>query len=255
MMALAWIGALLIGLSLGLLGSGGSIITVPVLVYLVGQPEKLAITGALAIVGGISLCAALPWSLKGYVDRSSVFWFGLPGILGTWFGSGLSQYLPGFVQLFLFALVMWVAAFRMFQNPPAAGRAGTRRRSRIVVDGILVGVVTGLLGVGGGFLIVPALVLLSGLSLPIAIGSSLWIITINAWSGFLAHVLVLDGVQQALDWSLIALFIGLGSAGALVGQRLAESLPQTRLRRLFAGFLIVMGAYIVWRTLPRLLTT
>jgi len=253
MMVLAWIGALLIGLSLGLLGSGGSIITVPVLVYLVGQPEKLAITGALAIVGGISLCAALPWSLKGNVDRRSVLWFGLPGIVGSWCGSAGSQFLSGGVQLFLFALVMWVAALRMFQNPPAVGRVGARRRSRIVLDGVFVGVVTGLLGVGGGFLIVPALVLLGGLALPIAIGSSLWIIAINAWSGFMAHVVVLDNVQQALDWSLIALFIGLGSSGALIGQRLAEALPQAQLRRLFASFLVVMGGYMVWHTLPGLL--
>ncbi len=253
-MILSLVGAILIGLSLGLLGSGGSIITVPVLVYLVGQPEKVAIAGALVIVGAISLVAALPWTLKRQVEWRSVLWFGGAGMVGTWFGSWLSHWVPGVVQLFLFALVMLVAAARMARpQAPAVEPATRRRRGLIMLDGFAVGIMTGLLGVGGGFLIVPALVLLGGLPVHRAVGTSLWIIAINAFTGFVKHLSVLEQHGQHLDWRLIGLFIALGGCGAMIGNRLAGRIPQAGLRRVFAGFLVLMGGFIVWRTLPELL--
>ena len=253
-MILALAGAILIGLSLGLLGSGGSIITVPVLVYLVGQPEKVAIAGALMIVGAISLVAALPWTWKREVEWRSVFWFGGSGMAGTWSGSWLSHWVPGELQLFLFALVMLVAALRMGRGQvQSTVPVPRRRRGLIILDGFAVGVLTGLLGVGGGFLIVPALVLLGGLPVHRAVGTSLWIIAINAFTGFVKHRAVLERQGQGLDWRLIGLFVVLGGAGAMLGNRLAGSIPQAQLRRVFAGFLVVMGGFIVWRTLPGLL--
>ena len=254
MLWLALLGAILIGLSLGLLGSGGSILTVPVLVYLVGQPEKLAIAGSLAIVGGVALAGALPWTLRRSVDWRSVIWFGLPGLLGTSLGAALSKWVPGAVQLFLFALVMLLAAVMMLRPTPAL-RAEGRPRSRalIVLDGLGVGALTGLVGVGGGFLILPALVLLGGLSMHRAIGTSLWIIALKSFSGFAAYLGVLGSAGLALDYRLIALFTAVGAAGSLAGQQLAHRLPQALLRRLFAVFLVLMGLFIVARTLPGLL--
>ena len=241
-MLLALIGALVIGLSLGLLGSGGSILTVPILVYVVGQPEKIAIAGSLAIVGGIALAGALPRTFKRQVDWRSVVWFGLPGMVGTVFGAWLSQWLSGAMQLLLFAVVMLAAAFMMF-----------RQSAAIVLDGVGVGTVTGVVGIGGGFMIVPALVLLGGLRMQVAIGTSLWIIAANAFSGFAKHWLLLHRAGVALDWTLIFTFIGIGAAGTVIGMQIADRLPQALLKRVFAGFLVVMGVFIVYRTLPGLL--
>ena len=273
MIWLAWLGAAAIGLSLGLLGSGGSILTVPVLVYLVGQPEKVAIAGSLAIVGGISFIAALPWAWKRQVDWRNVAWFGVPGMAGTWLGAWLSASLGGALQLLLFAGVMLIAAVFMLRPPralaaasadvpvpPAApgaregqdagGAAVPRKVGRIALDGLLVGVLTGLVGVGGGFLIVPALVLLGGMALHRAIGTSLWIISLKSFSGFAKYTSVLAGAGLALDWRLIGLFTAIGAGGSLVGGRIARRLPQARLQRAFAVFLLVMGAAIAWQTAP-----
>jgi hypothetical protein len=253
-MLLALFGALAIGLALGLLGSGGSILTVPILIYLVGQPEKLAIAGSLAIVGGIALAGALPWTLNRQVDLRSLLWFGLPGMLGTWFGAWTSQWFSGAAQLGLFAVVMLLAAAMMFRRTPTQPAAALlpRRGLAIVGDGLGVGAITGLVGVGGGFLIVPALVLLGRLPMQKAIGTSLWIIAMKSFTGFLGYLPTLDKHGLQLDWRLIGLFIGIGAAGTLLGMQLASRLPQQTLRRAFAVFLVLMGAYIILRTAPRL---
>jgi uncharacterized protein len=253
---LALLGAVIVGLSLGLLGSGGSILTVPLLVYLVGQPEKVAIAGSLAVVGGIAFAGGIPWALRGAVEWRSVLWFGLPGMLGTVLGAHVSRWIPGNAQLVLFAAVMLVAAWRMARPAPAATTAAApRSRAWIVVDGLGVGVLTGLVGVGGGFLILPALVLLGGLSMHRAVGTSLWIIAMNAFSGFAKHLFVLDAAGLVLDWRLLGLFTGVGALGSVVGQRLAARLPQALLRRGFAALLVLMGLYIVGRELPALLAS
>jgi uncharacterized membrane protein YfcA len=253
-MFLALLGALAIGLSLGLLGSGGSILTVPILVYLLGQPEKLAIAGSLAIVGGIALAGALPWTLKRQIDLRSLLWFGLPGMAGTWLGAWASQWFSGAAQLALFAVVMLLAAVMMFRSPPMREAAGEppRRRLAIVGDGLGVGAITGLVGVGGGFLIVPALVLLGRLTMQKAIGTSLWIIAMKSFSGFIGYLPVLEKQGLQLDWHLIGLFIAIGAAGTLLGMQLASRLPQQTLKRAFAMFLVLMGVYIILRTAPRL---
>ncbi|AEB11115.1 sulfite exporter TauE/SafE family protein [Marinithermus hydrothermalis] len=253
-MILAWIGAVLIGLSLGLLGSGGSILTVPILVYLVGEPEKLAIAESLAIVGLISLAAALPYARKGLVDFRNVLWFGVPGMAGTYLGAFLSQFVSGALQLALFAFVMLLAA-RSMARPPrleATPRA-PRPYWKIALDGLGVGVLTGLVGVGGGFLIVPALVLLGGLPMHQAIGTSLVVIALKSAAGFYKYALLLPAQGYAMHWELIGLFSLLGFAGSLLGGRLALRVPQASLRRGFAGFLVAMGALILVRNLPDLL--
>jgi len=249
-------GALVIGISLGLLGSGGSILTVPILAYAIGQPEKLAIAGSLAIVGGISLLGAIPYALRGDVVWRSVLWFGLPGMLGTVIGAQISRFLPGALQLTIFACVMLIAATRMLRSAvataPGALEALPQRRSHIVRDGLAVGVLTGLVGIGGGFLIVPALVLLGGLAMRQAVATSLVVITLNAFSGFVKHALVLRSLGLSLDWTVIAQFIAIGGSGAVLGNLLGGRLPQPQLRRAFAVMLVVMGAYMLWREAPRL---
>jgi uncharacterized protein len=154
----AWIGALVIGLTLGLLGSGGSILTVPVLVYLVGVPDKAAIADSLAIVGLIAAVAAVPYALQRSIHWRSVLYFGVPGIAGTYFGAALSAFVSGTFQLMLFALVMLVAAVLMFRGASTVPNAEAPRQAawKIALEGLAVGVLTGLVGVGGGFLIVPA---------------------------------------------------------------------------------------------------
>ena len=165
-MIFALFGALAIGLSLGLLGSGGSILTVPVLIYLVGQDEKVAIAGSLFIVGLIALVGAIRPALKKQVSWNTVLWFGLPGMAGTWIGAYLSGFMSGLIQLLLFACIMLLAAWNMLKgNKNADEPSGPRQPHKIILDGLIVGTVTGLVGVGGGFLIVPALVILGGLTM------------------------------------------------------------------------------------------
>lgn len=249
-------GAALIGISLGLLGSGGSILTVPVLVYLVGEPEKLAIAESLAIVGGISLFGAVPYALKKRIDWRSVLWFGVPGVLGTYGGAALSVYLSGVAQLLLFAAVMLLASFMMFRptKVPVAGSAKhTRSPVIIALEGLGVGVLTGLVGVGGGFLIIPALVLLGGLPMGLAVGTSLLIIAAKSFAGFYKYFHVLAEQDLSMNWSLIGLFTVIGIVGSFFGARLGKNISNDSLKRGFAGFLVVMGLYVLATNIPKVL--
>jgi uncharacterized membrane protein YfcA len=242
----AWLGALLVGLVLGLLGSGGSILTVPVLVYLVGEPSKLAIAESLGIVAIISLVGALPFAIRGMVSWRSVALFGGPGIVGTYLGAYLSQFMIGALQLAIFAGVMLLAAVMMFRDNSTVGAgSGLRAFWKVMLDGLGVGVLTGLVGVGGGFLIVPALVLLCGLSMRRAIGSSLLIIALKSISGFVKYIDVLDDTGLTIDWDLVLLFSAIGVVGSIVGGRVGAYVPQARLKRGFAVFLVIMGVAIL----------
>ncbi|HEY9143392.1 MAG TPA: sulfite exporter TauE/SafE family protein [Arenimonas sp.] len=128
-----------------------------------------------------------------------------------------------------------------------------RSRSLVVLDGLGVGVLTGLVGVGGGFLILPALVLLGGLAMHRAIGTSLWIIALKSFSGFAKYISVLGAAGMALDWRLIGMFTAVGAGGSLVGQQLAGRLPQPQLKKMFSVFLVLMGMFILIRTAPAML--
>ena len=251
---LAWPGAVAIGVSLGLLGSGGSIITVPVLVYLLGQDEKVAIAGSLFIVGSIALVGSLQYVRLGMVDWRNVLVFGLPGMAGTWFGAVLSSWVPGIAQLSLFALVMLVASWLMLRPVDLQGHPATRRAAwKIAIDGVFVGVITGLVGVGGGFLIVPALVLLGGLAIHTAVATSLVIIALKSFSGFVKYLEVLDTQGFALDWNVLVIVSGLGIVGSIAGARIANRMPQQQLKKGFGVFLVVMGVYILARSVPEVL--
>jgi len=253
---LAWPGAIAIGLSLGLLGSGGSILTVPVLVYLMGQDEKVAIAGSLAIVGTIALIGSLPYLLSKQIDGRAVLIFGVPGMAGTYLGAWSATFIPGIVQLALFALVMLIASWFMLRPMKLEVAVSPKPRSpwKIGGDGLGVGVITGLVGVGGGFLIVPALVLLGGLTMHRAVATSLVIIALKSFTGFWKYLDVLHQQNLNLDWSAIALVTVLGIAGSFAGNFLANRLPQDRLKKIFGVFLIVMGIYILVRSVPSVLS-
>ena len=241
----AWIGAMLVGLVLGLLGSGGSILTVPVLVYLVGEPEKLAIAESLGIVTLISFVGALPFVYRRQVSWRSVLLFGLPGMVGAYLGAYLSQFMPGALQLAIFAAVMLLAAVMMFRRQaPSKDEAGTRAYWKVMLDGLAVGVLTGIVGVGGGFLIVPALVLLGGLPMHLAIGTSLFIISVKSISGFVKYIDVLGGVDS-IHWDLLFVFSAIGIVGSFVGGKMGAYVPQDKLKRGFAVFLVLMGVVIL----------
>mgnify|MGYP001824939037 CR=1 FL=1 len=251
MSLLAWLGAMSIGVSLGLLGSGGSILTVPVLVYLIGQDEKLAIAGSLAIVGAIAAAGSLPYLRKKLIDWRTVLLFGVPGMAGTYLGAWLATWVSGLVQLALFAVVMLIASWQMLKPVTLDDSPHEPREVwKIVLDGLLVGILTGLVGVGGGFLIVPALVLLGGLTMHRAVATSLVIIALKSFTGFWKYLDVLDQQGLSLDWNIIAIVTALGVVGSLIGSRIAGRVDQRKLRKVFGIFLIVMGIYILVRTLP-----
>lgn len=243
----AFLGALLIGISLGLLGSGGSILTVPVLIYLVGEPEKVAIAESLGIVTAISLFGMLPYAIRKLVHWKSVVYFGIPGMLGTYAGASLSAYISGNTQLIIFALVMIVAAVLMIKNKVVDENQKNLSISNsvLIIEGLGVGLLTGLVGVGGGFLIIPALVLVAGLEMRMAVGTSLFIIAAKSALGFYKYLDVLRTEKLNVNWELLAIFTVIGIIGSFVGSRLSQKVPQQALKKVFGFFLIAMGVFIL----------
>jgi uncharacterized membrane protein YfcA len=249
---LAWPGAIAIGVSLGLLGSGGSILTVPVLVYLIGQDEKVAIAGSLFVVGTIAFVGSLQFLRAKLIDWRNVFVFGVPGMVGTYVGALIAGHVSGIMQLSLFAVVMLLASYLMLKPVDLENRTSVVPRAvwKISIDGLLVGVITGLVGVGGGFLIVPALVLLGGMAMHRAVATSLFIIALKSYSGFYKYIDVLDHENLQLDWKTLMIVTGLGIVGSLAGGSIANRVPQKMLQKGFGIFLIVMGIYILSRSAP-----
>lgn len=252
-MIFAVLGAVAVGLSLGVFGSGGSILTVPVLVYLLHHGEKAAIAESLAVVGGVALASSIPYAAAGHVDWRTALVFGLPGMVGTYLGAWTAAFVTGGVQLLVFAGVMIVAAVQMWRRSmsPApvapSSRSAGRAIGKIALDGLAVGALTGFVGVGGGFLIVPALVLLGGLTMTRAVATSLVIIALKSITGLWKYLDVLADLAVPIDWTTIAIFIALGTAGSFVGRAINEKVPHLVLQRGFAVFLLVMSAFILFR--------
>ena len=242
--------AALMGLVLGTLGGGGSILTVPILVYVAGYDPKEAIGMSLAVVGVTSAVGAIGHRHLGNVRLRRAAIFAAAGVVGTLAGTRLATLVTGTVQLALFAVVMLLAAgfmLRGSREPAGTGTAtaaGPPRRHFLLtaLDGLVIGVLTGLVGVGGGFLIVPALVVLGRLPMRHAVGTSLAVIAINALAGFVGY---LD--QITVDWGFMAGFTACAVAGILAGSRLAGRLPARTLRRAFAIFLLLMGSFMLYR--------
>lgn len=250
-MILSWIGALLVGISLGLFGSGGSILTVPVLIYLAGEQEKVAIAESLGIVGTISFAGFIPYAFKKQVHWRSVILFGIPAMAGTYGGAMIAGYVSGTFQLMLFASVMIVASVMMFRDRKKEVESLRQMHVvhawwKVMVEGVAVGVLTGLVGVGGGFLIVPALVLLGGLPMSLAIGTSLLIIALKSFSGFFKYMEVLEQLNLSMDWQLILVFSLIGAVGSFVGKTVGGKISSKGLKKGFAVFLVLMGSYIIY---------
>lgn len=207
-------------------------------------------------MGCISLFGAIPYARQRQIHWPSVWLFGIPGTLGTALGTVLSGWLSGAAQLSLFALVMLASATFMLRPPSGQERANRSparpgHSFKTALQGLGVGLLTGLVGVGGGFLIVPALVLLGSLPMPYAVGTSLVIITLNSFTGFARH-LYSSPQAQALHWPLIATFAAIGVLGSLAGSRLGQRLSQGKLRRGFGVFLVLMAAYVLFKNAPGL---
>lgn len=241
--------AALIGLSLGLLGGGGSILTVPIFVYVLGFGAKEAIAMSLAVVGATSLFGAVSHWRAGNVNVRVALIFGVVAMAGTYLGARLAVFFSGAAQLILFALVMLVAAFFMFRGPPVTASARAEDTAirdmplaLIVVEGIAVGVLTGLVGVGGGFLIVPALVLLGRLPMKQAVGTSLLVIAMKSAAGFYGYL-----GQVEVQWAFMTLFTAVAVSGIFAGTYLVRFVSQAQLKRAFAVFLLVMGGFILWQ--------
>lgn len=249
-MVIALLGALVIGLSLGLLGSGGSILTVPVLVLVLGRSEKIAIAESLGIVGGIALAGAIPYALRRQIHWRSVLFFGVPGMLGSTIGAIASHHVDGRILMGIFAAVMLTAAWMMLRGPRLNENAKPRHTAiwQIAIDGFILGVLTGFVGVGGGFLIVPALVLLLGLPMRLAIGTSLCIISLNSVTGFVKHLNQLESAGLGVDWNIISVFLAVGIVGSFAGNLFGSKLNQQTVRRYFGYFLILMALLILTRS-------
>lgn len=241
---------LLVGASLGLLGGGGSILTVPIFVYALGFGAREAIAMSLAVVGVASLFGAAGHWRAGNVNLRVALVFGAVAMLGTYLGARLAVFFSGAAQLALFAVVMLVAAAFMFRGRAPAPRveddaapaAAGMPFGLIALEGIAVGVLTGLVGVGGGFLIVPALVLLGRLPMKQAVGTSLVVIALKSAAGFYGYL-----GQVEVPWAFLGMFTAVTVTGILVGTSLVRFVPQDALRRAFAVFLVAMGGFILYQ--------
>lgn len=233
--------AVLIGISLGLLGGGGSILAVPILVYVVGMAPKPAIAASLLVVGATSLFGALRHWRNSNIEVRTALIFGVVSMAGSYAGGKVAVHVSDTFQLMLFAVVMLGASLSMLRSRSgAATGTGLVRVELVIAAAAVVGLLTGLVGVGGGFLIVPALVLFAGLPMKRAVGTSLLVIAMNSMSGFLAYAGTVP-----IDWRYTALFTALAIAGVFAGSSMVKYLSQSGLKRAFAIFLIGVAAFIL----------
>lgn len=260
MMVLALVLAIFVGVALGLLGGGGSILTLPILQYAVGLEAHAAIAASLFVVGATSLAALVPHARAGRVDWRVGLLFGATSMAGAYLaGLGASMIAPG-VLLVLFAVMMLATAVAMLRGRPTraaadaapvapdAPRFTTRGLIVIGVEGLVVGAITGLVGAGGGFLVVPALVVLGKLPMRVAVGTSLMVIALKSFAGFAGHA-----SQVSLDWPLVLGLTAAALAGSVLGARAVGRVDPGRLRRGFGWFVIVMGVFMLTQELPKLL--
>jgi uncharacterized protein len=246
MLIVAAMFAVLMGLTLGLLGGGGSILTVPILVYILKVPDKTAIAMSLLVVGTTSLVAMTSHARQGNVVWRTGLIFGAFGMIGAFLGGKIAHFIPGGVLLTLFALLMLVTGGAMLRPRKTAmveTPADDHKQlpvMKIALEGVVVGAVTGLVGAGGGFLVVPALALMGGLSMKRAIGTSLLVIAMKSFAGFASFA---SFVQ--LDWTLFGVFTGASVLGTIGGTLLAKKIDASKLRTGFAVFVFVMAAGMI----------
>ena len=241
--------SVVIGVSLGLLGGGGSILTVPILAYVAGMDAKEAIAASLFVVGVTSAVSVVSHARHGRVRWRTGLVFGAAGMAGAFAGGILGGYVPGQVLMIAFALMMLATAVAMIRGRRQVDREPTTGElpvGKVIVEGLVVGLVTGIVGAGGGFLVVPALVLLGGLSMPVAVATSLLVIAMKSFAGLAGY---LTSVQ--LDWPLVLGVTAAAVAGSFVGARLAGIIPEQVLRKGFGVFVLAMAFFILAQELPQ----
>jgi uncharacterized protein len=254
-----YIAAILIGLSLGLIGGGGSVLTVPVFVYMLHVNPVLATTYSLFVVGSCSLVGGARAWHKGLIDVSTVIYFGLSSMVSVYlvryfvvpaipeylFSIGQMDITKGVFLMVLFALLMVGAAVSMIRGRKSTDLAATARGSRImalILQGLVVGAITGLLGAGGGFLIIPALVLFSKLPMKTAVGSSLTIMAFSSLFGFFSTL-----SYYTVNWLQLLIFTAIAVCGIFIGAALSDRIPGNSLKKGFGWFILIMGIYILVR--------
>ena len=261
MMYIGYLASVLIGLSLGLIGGGGSILTVPVLVYLLGVDPVLGTAYSLFIVGATSAVGSVSYFRRSLVDVRTAIVFGLPSIVAVFltraylvpaipsevFSSGDFVIDRNMLLMVLFAVLMLTASVSMIRPTGKHRNESTNEQEGrkfsyplILLEGIVVGTLTGLVGAGGGFLIIPALVLLGGLPMKKAIGTSLVIISAKSLLGFLG-----EHNPAAFDWLLLLSVTGLAVIGIFIGMRLSHYIDGAKLKPAFGWFVFIMGLYII----------
>lgn len=260
MQYIAFLLATLVGISLGLIGSGGSILTVPILVYIVGVEPMLATAYSLFIVGTTALVGGIQNTLNKQVDFKTLLIFGAPSILAVYgtrkwlmplipdpvFALDTFTVTKSIALMLLFAVIMILASMSMIRTPKATAPIDESAPLRynypmILLEGTVVGVLTGLVGAGGGFLIIPALVLLAKMPMKLAIGTSLFIIAAKSLIGFIGD---LQG-NEVIDWRLLGGFTFFAVVGIFIGILLSKRVPSAGLKKGFGWFVLVMGIYIV----------
>ena len=231
--------AALVGLSLGLLGSGGSIITLPVLVYVMGVPAHTAVAMSLVVVGALALVGAVLHWRNGHFHPKAVVLLGFTGMVGAYFGSALTHRVPAPVLMLLFAALMLAVGVVMLRRKELICDSEHCYPVRCLSIGAGVGALTGFLGVGGGFLIVPALVLLAGIDTKKAVGASLGIIALNSGSGLVGQLRFAE-----CDWGLTSAFLAVSLCGMAFGTKLMDRISPYGMRRGFAWSLVAVAALI-----------
>lgn len=241
---LALLGAVAIGLSLGLTGAGGSILTLPVLVYLADIPPRQAVGLSLLIVGTAALVGAWQRARVGELHFKAAGMFVVSGMLGAALGARLTHLVSPSVLMISFAVLMVVVGMKMLLVPKNAVRPEPECRPlRCLLAGGGVGILTGFLGVGGGFLLMPALVKFARLPLRVATGTSLAIIACNSAAGFVAHL-----GDAPTPWLLAGVFAVIAGTGVLVGGKIAARIPEKSLRRAFAILVLLTAGFVIWKT-------
>lgn len=264
MIIIGYVLAVLVGVSLGLIGSGGSILTVPILVYIMGVDPVIATAYSLFIVGTTSLVGGVQNALLKKVDFKTVLIFGVPSIGAVYLTRAfIMPHIPeelfsigGFTitkpiaLMLLFAIVMIMASISMIKPSKKSETSDenavmTYNYPMILLEGTVVGVLTGLVGAGGGFLIIPALVLLAKMPMKLAVGTSLFIIAAKSLIGFTGDL----KNAEVIDWTLLSIFTALSVVGIFIGILLAKKIPGSKLKTAFGYFVLVMGVYIIAKEL------
>jgi len=245
--------ALIVGLVLGLLGGGGSILAVPTFLYVFHVEPKPAIAMSLVVVGMSALVGFLAHWRNGTINVRIAVLFGTLAMVGSFAGARVARFVPASVQLGMFTAFALTAAIMMLRDSVRTRFAATPQEAGplqfstlLGIQALGVGVLTALIGAGGGFLIVPSLVLMANVPVKEAVGSSLLIIAMNAASGVAGYL-----GQVAFDWTLIGWFTALAAVGAVTGTRFMRRLPAARIKQGFAIMILVLGSYLVIRRLTQ----